>query len=494
MTLRWRLTLFYTSLIAVLLTVVFTTVYFLVGSSLTDATNRELNAGLTQVMRATENSSTKLPTTDDWNSFSPDLYAQVEQFLITPPTKADDFNQSNGPLERSLALSAIGGNVVLSASAYGELVQTGFYRGNGDLRIGDQTTTLEVIVRALPTATLDTGTTVYDVYPYVYVAKDFATTQEILRVLASRMFFVALLGITTAGLLSFSLARRALEPIREVRDAAAEITGKNLNRRVPEPGTHDEVEDLARTLNGMLERLENSFETQRRFTADASHELRTPVTAIAGHASYLLRRTSPSEAQKESLEAISSLSTRLGRLIGDLLDLARADAGFGVEPVETNLVALAEDVHLEVAAIAGNAEIEIQGSRDTRALVDPHRFRQVIRNLVQNALKAGSSRVVVEVTRENDHVRLSVTDNGSGIAPEHLSKLFDRFYRVDSSRDRGAGGSGLGLSIVKWIVEAHQGELRVSSVLGEGSRFDVILPPVPANPTFVRKERPINVG
>jgi two-component system, OmpR family, sensor kinase len=489
-TLRWRLTLFYTSLIAVLLAFVFTTVYFLVRSSLIDATNRELNAGLSQVMRATENSSIRLPSSDDWNSFSPDLYAQVEQ-LLNPPTTADDFDQSGYPLARSIALSAIGGTIVLPNNAYQELLQTGFYRGNGDLRVGDQTFQVETAVRQLPPTTLETG---FTVYPYAYVAKDFAASQEILSVLASRMFFVALLGITTAGLLSFSLARQALEPIREVRDAAAEITGKNLNRRVPEPGTHDEVEDLARTLNGMLERLENSFETQRRFTADASHELRTPVTAIAGHASYLLRRTSPSEAQKESLEAISSLSTRLGRLIGDLLDLARADAGFGVEPVETNLVALAEDVHLEVAAIAGNAEIEIQGSRDTRALVDPHRFRQVIRNLVQNALKAGSSRVVVEVSRESDHVRLSVSDNGSGIAPEHLGKLFDRFYRVDSSRDRGVGGSGLGLSIVKWIVEAHHGELRVSSVLGEGSRFDVILPSAPATPTLVRKERVVNAG
>ena len=305
------------------------------------------------------------------------------------------------------------------------------------------------------------------------------------------MILVSLLGIMTASILSFTLARQALGPIRQVRDAAAEITGKNLNRRVPEPGTRDEVEDLARTLNGMLERLENSFETQRRFTADASHELRTPVTAIAGHASYLLRRTNPTEGQRESLEAITSLSTRLGRLIGDLLDLARADAGFGVEPQDTSLVALAEDVHLEVAAIAGNTEIEILGSRELRVSVDPHRFRQVIRNLVQNALKAGSSHVTVSVTKQLDHVSISVSDNGSGIAPEHLSKLFDRFYRVDSSRDRGAGGSGLGLSIVKWIVEAHHGELRVTSTLGTGSRFEVVLPMPVSHPTSIRRDKQV---
>ena len=486
MTLRWRLTLFYTSLIAVLLAAVFTTVYYLVRSSLVDATNRELNSGLTQVLRATQLSPTASPLESDWNGFSADLYAQVEQRL-EQPRQASDFDQL-GFTQLSAGLQSANGNLVLPPSGYATLVRSGSYRGEGMLRGTSMSYPVEISVQALQGVTLESGITVY---PFVYVAKDFAPYQLILSVLAQRMILVSLLGVVTASLLSFTLARQALGPIREVRDAAAEITGKNLNRRVPEPGTNDEVEDLARTLNGMLERLENSFETQRRFTADASHELRTPVTAIAGHASYLLRRTNPTAGQRESLEAITSLSTRLGRLIGDLLDLARADAGFGVEPQDTSLVALAEDVHLEVVAIAGNAEIEIIGSRDLRVSVDPHRFRQVIRNLVQNALKAGSSHVTVSVMKELDYVSISVTDNGSGIAPEHLTKLFDRFYRVDSSRDRGAGGSGLGLSIVKWIVEAHHGELRVTSTLGAGSRFEVLLPVPVTHPTSVRRDKQI---
>lgn len=489
MTLRWRLTLFYTSLIAVLLAAVFTTVYYLVRSSLVDATNRELNSGLTQVMRATQLSPTAIPTESDWDAFSADLYAQVETYINQPPQRDSDFDQLGFTASRSVGLRPpLDGNLLLSPAGYNRLLSNGSYRGEGTLRAGESEYPVEVTVQALPAVTLESGPTVY---PFAYVAKDFAPYQSILSVLAQRMILVSLLGIMTASLLSFTLARQALGPIRQVRDAAAEITGKNLNRRVPEPGTRDEVEDLARTLNGMLERLENSFETQRRFTADASHELRTPVTAIAGHASYLLRRTNPTAGQRESLEAITSLSTRLGRLIGDLLDLARADAGFGVEPQDTSLVALAEDVHLEVVAIAGNAEIEIIGSRDLRVSVDPHRFRQVIRNLVQNALKAGSSHVAVEVHKALDYVSISVTDNGSGIAPEHLTKLFDRFYRVDSSRDRGAGGSGLGLSIVKWIVEAHHGELRVTSTLGAGSRFEVLLPVPVTHPTSVRRDKQI---
>jgi two-component system, OmpR family, sensor kinase len=489
MTLRWRLTLFYTSLIALLMAAVFSTVYFLVRSSLLEAANKELSAGLEQVIRLTTASNSLVPSEQDWDSFSPELYAQVHLFQLEAPRSVEEL-KIDIPFSRSPSLFISGENISLTDEGYRELLTRGTYRGDGFVGFDTTRVPVEVAVRSLSVATLNDQ----QIFPIIFVAKDFAPSQEILNVLGQRMILVSLLGITAAGLLSFSLARRALEPIREVRDAAAEITGKNLNRRVPEPGTNDEVEDLARTLNSMLERLENSFETQRRFTADASHELRTPVTAIGGHASYLLRRTNPSDAQRESLEAIASLSTRLGRLIGDLLDLARADAGFGVEPVETNLIALAEDVHLEVVAIAGNAEIEVTGSRDVRALVDPNRFRQVIRNLVQNALKAGSSRVVVEVARENDHVRLSVIDNGSGIAPEHLSKLFDRFYRVDTSRDRAAGGSGLGLSIVKWIVESHHGELRVSSKLGEGTRFDVLLPLPPTQPAVVKKEKHVSVA
>lgn len=487
LTLRWRLTLIYTSLIAVLLAAVFTTVYYLVRSSLVDATNREINSGLTQVLRATQISSTAVPSESDWDAFSADLYAQVEVYINQAPRREGDFNQFGATASRSVGMRGpLDGNLLLTPVGYASLIRSGSYRGEGILRAGERTYPVEIAVQALPAVTFESGITVY---PFVYVAKDFTSYQLILSVLAQRMILVSLLGIMTASLLSFTLARQALGPIRQVRDAAAEITGKNLNRRVPEPGTNDEVEDLARTLNGMLERLENSFETQRRFTADASHELRTPVTAIAGHASYLLRRTNPTDGQRESLEAITSLSTRLGRLIGDLLDLARADAGFGVEPTETSLVALAEDVHLEVVAIAGNSEIEILGPRELRVSVDPHRFRQVIRNLVQNALKAGSSHVTIEVARQLDDVSISVSDNGSGIAPEHLSKLFDRFYRVDSSRDRGVGGSGLGLSIVKWIVEAHHGELRVTSTLGAGSRFEVLLPVPVTHPTSVRRDK-----
>ena len=263
-----------------------------------------------------------------------------------------------------------------------------------------------------------------------------------------------------------------------MRKAAAQITEKSLGQRVPVPRTGDEISTLARTLNTMLERLERSFETQRRFTSDASHELRTPVTAIGGHAGYLLRRTNPTEGQKESLQIIKNESERLSQLIASLLELARSDGGstpLNLQPVLA-LPFLGElSSELRPIAEAAGAQISVLGP-EVEFEADPSRLKQVFINLMANALKAGSSRLYLEVLSEDDNVHFRVGDNGPGIAQEHLPRLFDRFYRVDESRARDAGGSGLGLSIVKSIVDAHSGQIWVESVVGVGTVVHVVLP------------------
>jgi heavy metal sensor kinase len=470
LTLRWRLTLLYTALMAFLLAVISVSVYAALRKNLYDNLEQELERSLEQL--AVIASTPPFPILND---FDPSGYAQVDQVLFIPLNRA---NVAVGVPFRnsSLARLGLGARIVLSDDAYGRLEKGGNYRGETELVI--EGAKFPILVRARYV----TG----PVAPFVmYTARDLSQLRNTLSELQAILLLVSLFGLAGAGILAYSIAGNALEPIRRVRDTAAEITGKNLNTRVPEPATHDEVADLARTLNGMLERLEGSFETQRRFTADASHELRTPVTAISGHANYLMRRTNPTPEQKESLEAIRALSNRLSKLIADLLDLARADAGFPIEPREVNLVSLAEDVHLELAAIAGNTEIDIQGARNLIVMADPNRIKQVILNLVQNAIKAGSTHVSVMVELDDrdagqkdaiQMVRLSIEDNGPGIPAEHLPRLFDRFFRVDTARDRAAGGSGLGLSIVKWIVEAHGGTVQVSSRVGVGTRFDVRLP------------------
>ncbi len=481
MTLRWRLTLLYTALIALLLTGVFVAVYSQISSNIRQNLESDLNSNLEQIRRLNQANDRRHPINDaltnDWSSISQETFAVVLQFYGTPDSiDIQSFSSLQPTSFPNPTLEQLNAEIRLNDEDYATLLRNREFAGRGYLSL-EPPKPVEVRAFIEPDVINGNGDST-KITNVILVARDPSANDELLATLQRTLLIVTLAGAGLAAIGSYSLAGSALEPIRAVRDAASSVSISNLSRRVPEPGTNDEVQDLARTLNGMLESLEHSFETQRRFTADASHELRTPVTAIGGHASYLLRRTNPTDQQKESLEAITTLSVRLGKLIGDLLDLARADAGFPLEPVETSLVGLAEDVHLEIVAIAGETEIEIEGDREIKAFVDPNRIRQVIRNLVQNALKAGSSHILVAVIKEplEKRIRLRIKDNGPGIAQEHLERLFDRFYRVDTARDRQMGGSGLGLSIVKWIVEAHKGQVVISSEVGVGTTIDVLLP------------------
>ncbi len=484
LTLRWRLTLLYTALMAFLLTIISISVYAALRNNLYDNLNRELDRTLEQLQLKTLEQG--FPILSD---FDPNGFSQVDTVVYANVQLNKDAVSSSVPI-RNASLNRIDARIALDDGAYTRLERTENYRGESVLTVGDLK--LPILVQA---RYLRSVQTLGGALPVVlYTARDMTGLRATLADLRAILLLLSVTGLAAAALGSYSVAAGALEPIRKVRDTAAEITGKSMSIRVPEPNTHDEVGDLARTLNGMLERLENSFETQKRFTADASHELRTPVTAILGHANFLLRRTNATPDQKESLDAIRSLSNRLSKLIADLLDLARADAGLPIQPQEVNLVNLAEDVHLELAAIAGSTEIEVEGARNLIVMADPNRTKQVILNLVQNAIKAGSTRVRVNVEAEKSTERngdkfviLSIEDNGPGIPADHIPKLFDRFYRVDTARDRAVGGSGLGLSIVKWIVEAHNGTVSVSSKVGVGTRFDVRLP-------LLRVAKPVGVA
>ncbi len=295
--------------------------------------------------------------------------------------------------------------------------------------------------------------------------------------LARDLVMTVVLAFVLFALGIWVLSQRVLGPLKRVTDAAAHVSGSDLSLRVPVPDTKDEIHDLAVAINNMLDRLQESFETQRRFTADASHELRTPVTAIAGHASYLVRRTNPTPAQQESLMVIHREAERMGKLVNDLLELARADAGFTVNKVPMNLVEVAEAVREEVGRVSPSAEVSVSARRALAEVMgDAERLKQVVLNLVQNAINAGASRVTVSVAQEGKQVRLEVLDDGAGIPQEALPHIFERFYRVDGARSTRGNGSGLGLAIVKWIVQQHDGTVSVESRLGEGTVFTIMLP------------------
>lgn len=273
------------------------------------------------------------------------------------------------------------------------------------------------------------------------------------------------------------LGERVLAPLRKVTEAAAKVSGSDLSQRVPVTKGRDEIHDLAVAINNMLDRLQESFETQRRFTADASHELRTPVTAIAGHASYLVRRTNPTPEQSDSLTVIRREAERMGKLVNDLLELARADAGFTVNKAPINIVEVAEEALKDISKLPGEAKVQLTApSPLAEVLGDAERLKQVILNLVQNALNAGAKNVTVSVSQEAKQVRVEVLDDGSGIPAEALQHVYERFFRVDGARSGRGNGSGLGLAIVRWIVTQHEGTVNVESSLGEGTVFTVLLP------------------
>ncbi len=322
---------------------------------------------------------------------------------------------------------------------------------------------------------------------YYFVAYSPFTFQPTLAQLRRNLFWVIIPSFLLFLLGIWLLANQILLPLKRITSAAEKVTSQDLSQRLPVPNSRDEVSTLANTVNQMLDRLQNSVVTQRRFTADASHELRTPVTAISGHASYLLRRTNPTGQQEDSLTVIKEESDRMTKLVNDLLELARVDGGvFPINRDPLNFVDVLEDVKRDVEPIATMANITMSSPKPIiEVLGDTARLKQVVLNLVQNALNAGSSQVAMnlnELKEENadgiitDYVELQVLDNGPGIPQEALDNIFDRFFRVDGARSTRGNGTGLGLAIVKEIVQRHDGIISVTSEIGEGTVFTVRIP------------------
>jgi heavy metal sensor kinase len=285
--------------------------------------------------------------------------------------------------------------------------------------------------------------------------------------------------LTVAG--GYFLARRALSPVDRMTVAANEIDVKKLDRRLDVANPTDELGRLGQTLNHMLDRLERSFDEMQRFTADASHELRTPLAVIRSEAEVALGKRLSEAEQHELLGSILEECQRLTCVTDQLLTLCREDAGISQqarEPVDLSQLVrgvtdtmrpLAESKGQQLSA-ALNGPVVVQG--------DPVRLRHVIYNLVDNAIKytPAQGSVSVSVSARDRAARVIVDDTGIGIPEEHLPRVFDRFYRVDKSRNRADGGAGLGLSIVHSIVSAHGGTVAISRRPESGTRCTVEIP------------------
>lgn len=314
------------------------------------------------------------------------------------------------------------------------------------------------------------------------VAHNEATMWRELGEFATVLLIGLPLGVLLAGFGGYVLARKALAPIDAMTRETQKISADNLGDRLSVKNQDDELGRLAGVLNGMLGRLQRAFEQLRRFTADASHELRTPLTAIRSVGEVALQdQKSPAE-YRDVIGSMLEEVDRLTRLVESLLVLSRADAGHvQLQRTEVSLLALAQEAIALVEVLAEEKRQQIGVDGDATAAVSADRLilRQAIVNLIDNAIKysPAESRIVVHVSgSDGGYATLEVIDQGPGVPPEHSSHIFDRFYRMDAARAREWGGAGLGLSIARWAVEAHGGEIGVRSGEAQGSTFWIRLP------------------
>jgi heavy metal sensor kinase len=296
---------------------------------------------------------------------------------------------------------------------------------------------------------------------------------------------ILLLGASAVG---YWLSHRALAPVDALARTARTISGHNLSRRLEQLHTGDELQRLSDTLNEMLGRIESAFLRVTEFTADASHELRTPIALIHTEAELALRKSRDEAEYREALRHILVEADRTAKLLEELLALARADSGreaLNIQSLDV-LTPLRESASkwTQVASLRNLQFEQLLDAPQLPVMGDENALRRVIDILLDNAFKytPAPGKVTLSAEQTQGSVVVSVEDTGIGIAPEDQARIFERFYRVDKARSRELGGVGLGLAIAQWIVQLHKGSITVNSEAGKGSIFRVEIPAViPAN-------------
>jgi heavy metal sensor kinase len=319
--------------------------------------------------------------------------------------------------------------------------------------------------------------------PYsVEVAWPVGEFQEALNQFRWTALLIIPCGIVAAAIGGYWISRRALAPVDHIARTARAITAQELGRRLDVPATGDELQRLSETLNDMLARLETAFAETTRFTADASHELRSPVSLIRTTAEVALRRPRSGEEYRQALEGILQESERTSGLVQDLLTLTRADAGVdGWSLSRVDLRALVGALREQLGALCEGRGLTLHlDAPEQSVFVDGEQaaLARMVVILADNAAKytPASGEVRVTLRTVDGTAEIEVADTGMGISAEDLPRVFERFYRADKARSRESGGAGLGLSIAKWIVDRHGGRITIESEAGKGCLVRVQLP------------------
>jgi signal transduction histidine kinase len=282
------------------------------------------------------------------------------------------------------------------------------------------------------------------------------------------------LVVLALGGLVWWLTGRVLEPVESIRREVADISSRSLHRRVPEPDSGDEIERLARTMNEMLDRLQAAAEHQQQFVADASHELRSPLTRIRAELEVDLEHPGTADLAATHRSVLEEVD-RMQQMIDDLLALARLDEH---RPPAFGTVALDDLVRAEVANLRATPTVRFHPNGGGAATIrgDAAQLRRVVRNLLDNAARHADRQITVDLERVDDRLTLQVSDDGPGVPATQRESVFDRFTRIDEARNLGDGGSGLGLAIAREIVHAHGGTISIGEARHGGARVVVELP------------------
>ena len=459
---RARLTLWYTSLLTVTILLLGASAYSLLGYSLARDIDRALQG--VAVALSEQPSRSRLP------AVSPDIDAIFRRFFGMSPW--DRYVERRHPWsDRTPQESPAGtGRLPLSAQALN--------RASAGLETFE---TLEGLgpypVRVLTHPVREAGRITSLIQVGMSLESVAVTRRRFLLVMAA----VLPLAVLLAGSGGWLLARRALRPVDQMTEAARRISAEHLDERVHTTGTGDELDRLAATLNDMLGRLDVTFRQIRQFSADASHELQTPLTILQGELEVALRAPRTPDEYRRVLTSALEESGRIARLVEGLLLLSRADAGvLRMDHQPVDLARLVAEVceHSQVLAKARGVTLDLGPLTPVTIQGDQQHLRRLLLNLVDNGLKytPAGGRVTLALHQDGAWAVLRVADTGIGLAPEEQERIFQRFYRAPAAMSRGEEGSGLGLCIARSIVEAHGGAIQVESAEGHGSIFTVCLP------------------
>jgi len=453
MSIRTRLTLWYTAVLAIFVVALGVIVYAVLAFNLTAGLDRTLQGTANQVVSSARVRSFRdiqVITLPELDVFGSNVYIQV----VDQDGQIARMSANLQRFTRSLDESGL------------SWVETNHRPVTRNVRTGGAH--LRVLTVPLTFSDQPVG--------YLQVGTVREQVDNALSLLLIVLVVSGLGAIAAAAIVGRLLAGRALRPIDTITQTALAISrADDLGKRISQVGPQDEVGRLAKTFNIMLDRLEGLFRAQQRFIADFSHELRTPLTTIRGNMDLMRRMKSIDE---ESLNAMQAESDRMTRMVGDLLLLAQADAGQTIRREKVELDTLLLEVYRQMRPIAEGIELGIGEEDQVIVMGDADRLKQLLLNLVDNACKytPKGGKVTLGLSCAEGWARLSVADTGIGIPAQDLPHIFERFYRVDKARSRTAGGAGLGLSIVQWIVQAHGGKIGVQSEPGQGTTFTVRLP------------------